>query len=128
LWELNWTPPGPGSYVLMARATDAAGATQPLAEDWNPSGYLWNVVPQVRVSVGTEAPAQPQQQSVVPDFPPNVKQACIGCHEADIISGQHLTRAQWDREVTKMTGWGATVKPADRDGIVDFLFKNFGPK
>jgi hypothetical protein len=45
-----------------------------------------------------------------------------------MIAGQHLTRAQWDREVTKMTGWGATVKPADRDGIVDFLFKNFGPR
>jgi DMSO/TMAO reductase YedYZ molybdopterin-dependent catalytic subunit len=128
LWELSWTPPGPGSYVLMARATDAAGATQPLAEDWNPSGYLWNVVQQVRVNVGTEAPAPQPPQSEIPAFPANVKQACIGCHEADIIAGQHLTRAQWDREVTKMTGWGATVKPGDRDGIIDFLFKNFGPR
>jgi sulfite oxidase len=128
LWELNWTPPAPGSYVLMARATDAAGATQPLAEDWNPSGYLWNVVPQVRVNAGTAPPPQQPQPSETPAFPPNVKQACIGCHEADIIAGQHLTRAQWDREVTKMTGWGATVKPADRDGIVDFLFQHFGPR
>ena len=128
LWELNWTPPGPGSYVLIARASDAAGATQPLAEDWNPSGYLWNVVQQVRVNVGSEAPAPQRQQSEIPAFPANLKQACIGCHEADIIAGQHLTRAQWDREITKMTGWGATVKPADRDGIIDFLFKNFGPR
>jgi hypothetical protein len=29
--------------------------------------------------------------------------------------------------VTKMTGWGATVKPGDRDGIVDFLFKISDP-
>jgi sulfite oxidase len=128
LWELNWTPPGSGSYVLMARATDAAGATQPLAQDWNPSGYLWNVVQQSRVSVGTEVTAPAPQQSEVPAFPANVKQACIGCHEGDIIAGQHLTRAQWDREVTKMTGWGATVKPGDRDALVDFLFKNFGPR
>ncbi len=128
LWELNWTPPSPGSYVLMARATDAAGATQPLAEDWNPSGYLWNVVPQVRVNAGTEAPPPQPPPTEIPAFPPNVKQTCIGCHEADIIAGQHLTRAQWDREVTKMSGWGATVKPADRDGIVDFLFQHFGPR
>jgi sulfite oxidase len=127
LWELNWTPPGAGSYVLMARATDAAGATQPLAEDWNPSGYLWNVVPQVRVEVGKEVKGG-EMTSPVPAFPSNIQQACIGCHGSDMIAGQHLTRAQWDREITKMTGWGAKVAPADRDGIVDFLFKNFGPK
>jgi sulfite oxidase len=128
LWEINWTPPGPGSYVLMARATDAAGATQPLVEEWNPSGYLWNVVQQVRVSVGSEAPSPQPQQSETPAFPANLKQACIGCHQADIIAGQHLTRAQWDREITKMTGWGATVKPADRSEMLDFLAAHFAPR
>ena len=128
LWELNWTPPGPGSHVLMARATDAAGATQPLVEDWNPSGYLWNVVQQVRVNAGSEVAAPQRQPLEVPAFPANVKQACIGCHEADIVAGQRLTRAQWDREVTKMTGWGAPVKPGDRDGIIDFLSQHFGPR
>ena len=44
LWEATWTPPGEGSYVLMAKATDEKGETQPFLEDWNPSGYLWNVV------------------------------------------------------------------------------------
>jgi len=128
LWEFNWTPPGPGSYVLMARATDAVGATQPVVEDWNPSGYLWNVVQQVRVAVGTPAPAPQPQQSETPAFPANLKQACIGCHQADIIAGQHLTRAQWDREITKMTGWGATVKPTDRSEILDFLAAHFAPR
>lgn len=128
LWEFNWTPPGPGSYVLMARTTDAAGATQPLVEEWNPSGYLWNVVQQVRVAVGTGAPAPQPQQNEIPALPANLKQACIGCHQADIIAGQHLTRAQWDREITKMTGWGATVKPADRSDILDFLAAKFGPR
>jgi hypothetical protein len=58
----------------MARATDATGATQPLAEDWNPSSYLWNVVPRVRVGVGSGSPAaqSPGQDS---RFSPNVKQA-----------------------------------------------------
>jgi sulfite oxidase len=126
LWELNWTPPGPGSYVLMARTTDAAGATQPLVEDWNPSGYLWNVVHQVRVQAGVEAPAPRPAQPEIPPFPAKVKEACIGCHEADIIAGQRITRAQWDRELNKMTGWGATVKPADRNEILDFLSQHFG--
>jgi len=128
LWEITWTPPGPGSYVLMSRATDAAGATQPLVGDWNPSGYLWNVVHQVRVQAGAESPAPPPQHSAIPPFPAKVKEACIGCHESDIIAGQRITRAQWDREITKMTGWGAKVQPADRNEILDFLTQHFGPR
>ena len=128
LWEVTWTPPGPGSYVLMSRAADAAGATQPLVGDWNPSGYLWNVVHQVRVQAGAESPAPPPQQSTIPPFPAKVKEACIGCHESDIIAGQRITRAQWDREITKMTGWGAKVQPADRNEILDFLTQHFGPR
>lgn len=32
----------PGPLVILARATDSAGATQPEASPWNKSGYLWN--------------------------------------------------------------------------------------
>ena len=34
---------------------------------------------------------------------------------------QVITRAQWDREVTKMTNWGAQVKPEQRDELLDYL-------
>src|SRR6266849_5781019 len=74
LWEIAWTPPGPGSYVLMARATDTVGATQPLVEDWNPSGYLWNVAPQVRVWAGVPVDRTPQPKTEIPEFPANLKQ------------------------------------------------------
>jgi DMSO/TMAO reductase YedYZ molybdopterin-dependent catalytic subunit len=41
----------PESYLLMARATDSNGVTQPMAPPWNPSGYLWNAPDSVRVEV-----------------------------------------------------------------------------
>ncbi|MBI1762676.1 MAG: sulfite oxidase [Acidobacteria bacterium] len=41
----------PGSYLLMARATDDKGNMQPVAPQWNPSGYLWNVIDKVRINV-----------------------------------------------------------------------------
>ncbi len=41
----------PGSYLLMARATDDKGRMQPVAPQWNPSGYLWNVIDKVRIDV-----------------------------------------------------------------------------
>ncbi|MEX2260727.1 MAG: molybdopterin-dependent oxidoreductase [Bryobacteraceae bacterium] len=129
LWEARWSPPGPGSYLLMARATDASGQTQPFAQDWNPSGYLWNVVAQTRVEVGgSGAVAKAPEAGKIPPFPDSAKASCIGCHEADIIAGQRLTRAQWEREVNKMVGWGAKVKPEDRSALLDFLTGNFGPR
>lgn len=51
LWSLTWKPNAPGSYVLMARATDRQGRTQPLAPSWNPSGYLWNAADRTRIHV-----------------------------------------------------------------------------
>lgn len=47
--EFNITQPG--SYLLMSRATDDKGVQQPVVAQWNPSGYLWNVIDKVRVNV-----------------------------------------------------------------------------
>jgi len=52
LFDYVWTPPKPGAYTILSRATDDAGHTQPSEPSWNPSGYLWNVVDQVRIHVG----------------------------------------------------------------------------
>jgi sulfite oxidase len=127
LWEASWTPPGDGSYVLMSKATDEKGETQPFAEDWNPSGYLWNVVPAVRVEVGGGSPGPPAVQKVaeILPFPDKVRESCVACHGADMIAGQHLTRAQWEKEVDKMTRWGAAVKSEDRNDLLDFLSRTF---
>jgi len=128
LWEADWNPTTRGSYVLIARATDQTGATQPLVEDWNPSGYLWNVVPQIRVEVGYSAAPPPGETASVPAFPQEVKTSCVGCHGEDMIASQRLTRAQWEREVDKMTRWGAPVTPDGRAAIIEFLLSHFGPR
>ena len=51
LWEFPWIPPRPGSYAILARATDGQGRAQPARPDWNPSGYLWNGMDEVRLLV-----------------------------------------------------------------------------
>jgi DMSO/TMAO reductase YedYZ molybdopterin-dependent catalytic subunit len=48
-YEFNITKPG--SYLLMSRATDDKGEVQPIAQRWNPLGYLWNVIDKVRIDV-----------------------------------------------------------------------------
>ena len=55
LWNFDWNPPTEGNYVILSRATDDRGRSQPLKTQWNPGGYLWNALDRVRVSVGNGA-------------------------------------------------------------------------
>ncbi len=53
---------------------------------------------------------------------------CLNCHEAGLTEQQRLSRVGWLREVEKMVRWGATVKDDEKDALVDYLFKNYGPR
>ncbi len=52
LWHYEWQPSRPGAYVILSRATDSAGRTQPMEPRWNPGGYLWNGVDKIHVQIG----------------------------------------------------------------------------
>ncbi len=51
LWSYAWKPKQRGEYALQSRATDSQGRTQGAAAKWNPSGYLYNAIDQVKVHV-----------------------------------------------------------------------------
>jgi sulfite oxidase len=51
LWDFVWSAQKAGEYVIMSRATDDQGRTQPEAAAWNPSGYLYNAIDQVKIHV-----------------------------------------------------------------------------
>jgi DMSO/TMAO reductase YedYZ molybdopterin-dependent catalytic subunit len=53
LWEHDWRPARPGAQVLLCRATDDRGHTQPERSPWNPSGFLWNGWDRITVDVKT---------------------------------------------------------------------------
>ena len=50
-FEFSFEGTRPESYLIMSRATDASGRTQPISPPWNPSGYLWNAPDSVRIEV-----------------------------------------------------------------------------
>lgn len=124
LWEWDWKATD-GRHTLMARATNAAGQTQPLSQQWNPSGYLWNVAQRVDVEVTTKEMISVPLESQPPQHPAGYEAACMTCHDEGMMRQQHLTRAQWDREINKMASWGAPVKPEDREGILNYLSAYF---
>lgn len=51
MWEYDWRPAHPGPHVLLCRATDDRGHTQPEQPPWNPGGFLWNGWDRVTVEV-----------------------------------------------------------------------------
>jgi sulfite oxidase len=123
LWEFPWTPMEDGPHTILARARDSNGDVQPMVPDWNPSGYLWNGIARVDLNMDANAPSP-----TAPAAPPRVLlEECGNCHGQDVILQQRLTRAQWDRELNKMIGWGARVNPGDRETLLDYLVKIQSP-
>jgi len=51
MWSYVWKAPKAGDYAIMSRATDLQGRVQPATAEWNPSGYLYNAIDQVKVRV-----------------------------------------------------------------------------
>jgi hypothetical protein len=43
-WQMEFTLPARGDYVLMVRCTNANGVAQPDAPNWNPAGFMRNVI------------------------------------------------------------------------------------
>lgn len=50
-WTADWVPATPGPGVLLARATDRAGRTQPATTAHNTQGYLFDAVVRYPVTV-----------------------------------------------------------------------------
>jgi competence protein ComEA len=59
---------------------------------------------------------------------PKVKAACTSCHNATRITEQHMTRQQWSDQLEKMEGLGAVIPDSDRNAMLNYLTKNFGPE
>jgi hypothetical protein len=50
-WQISFVAPVGGSRVLMARCTSSSGETQPGTPNWNPGGFMRNVIEQTPVVV-----------------------------------------------------------------------------
>ena len=124
-WSYGWKAVE-GQYTLMSKATNAAGQAQPSEPEWNPNGYLYNAAQPRPIAIAATAPPIPTTHDAqAPAEPQSYKAGCFACHDDNMMRQQHLTRAQWDREVTKMTNWGAQVKPEQRNELLDYLSARF---
>ena len=49
-WETRFTPAAKGDYTLMVRCTNASGEAQPAQANWNPAGFMRNIIESTPVS------------------------------------------------------------------------------
>lgn len=77
--------------------------------------------------MNAQAPSAPGKPLPPGPMQAKVKAACTQCHNATRITQQHLTRQQWSDQLDKMEGLGAVIPDSDRDAILAYLTKNFGP-
>ncbi len=125
LWQYDWKA-AEGKYTLRSRATNMAGQTQPLSEEWNPAGYLWNVAQPVAVTISAQGLSSAAEADAAPPvYPDGYQTTCHTCHDEHMMQQQHLNAAQWDRELNKMSGWGAPIKAQDREGILNYLSSRY---
>ena len=50
--------------------------------------------------------------------------ACTLCHSLRLVQAQRLSKAAWNKELDKMSGWGTKI--TDREALVEYLMANFG--
>lgn len=101
-----------GKLKILARATDAAGNVQPLGRTWNPGGYVRNWADEVTVAVVPQAPGVGENL---------LNDRCLTCHAGELIASQRLSAEAWDKEVTKMQGFGARLSSEEHRQLVKYL-------
>jgi cytochrome c5 len=57
-----------------------------------------------------------------------LKERCVICHEADIITSQKLSLTGWTNSVSKMVRWGSQITAAEREVLQPYLAMHFGPR
>ena len=55
-----------------------------------------------------------------------LQDSCTTCHDLDLVSGQHLSKDEWQALVASMIAKGATVGDKDVPVLVDYLAKTYG--
>ena len=97
---------------------------------WSVSGALQQAPTPPR-TVPSEPPLElvleldPEERSAF--FNQRLQLHCNVCHSSEMIEQQRLTLAQWQAEVQKMIGWGATL-PKEYSGLMaEHLSKSYPP-
>ena len=105
------------SYDVIAKATDSKGNIQPLTQEWNPKGYLYNAADRLAFKCSAKAAELAEGIDLV-------RQHCLTCHSTEIIDQQKLPKSDWISVVKKMSDYGLVLDPETIEKIATSLAEN----
>jgi len=89
------------------------------------------VIMAVLVACGS-GPAQSATQATAADAPAIdaaalLQTRCTACHGLDRVTQARKTSVEWDQTVTIMIAKGAQLSSAEKQALVEYLAKTYGP-
>ena len=55
------------------------------------------------------------------------ERGCLICHSAMLVTQQRKDSTAWEKTILQMEAWGAPATPAERETLLVYLTKHFGP-
>jgi len=108
------------SYEAIARATDSLGTSQPLEQEWNPKGYLYNAADRIKFSGDKAGALLAEGQALASTH-------CQTCHSLGIAEGQRLVKSDWMKTIKKMSDYGLTLSDIDVEKIASYFADKYPP-
>lgn len=109
---------GGKTVEAWARATDSSGNVQPLEQEWNPKGYLYNAVDRVRFTGDAAGAVLAEGQALAAVH-------CQTCHSLGIAEGQRLSKGEWVNTVKKMSDYGLVLADEDAEKIAGYFAEKY---
>jgi DMSO/TMAO reductase YedYZ molybdopterin-dependent catalytic subunit/mono/diheme cytochrome c family protein len=119
-FEFDMTAIEGKTYNLLARATDSSGYSQPLTQEWNPKGYLYNAVDKLEFKADAAG-------SLLAEGGTLAARHCQTCHSLGIAEGQRLSKQEWLKTAKKMSDYGLVLADADYEKIAAFYADKYPP-
>jgi mono/diheme cytochrome c family protein len=119
-FEFDMTAIEGKTYNLLARATDSSGYSQPLTQEWNPKGYLYNAIDRLQFKADA-AGALLAEGAIL------AARHCQTCHSLGIAEGQRLSKQEWLKTAKKMSDYGLVLADADYEKIAAFYANKYPP-
>ncbi len=119
-FELEITTTEGTSYNLVARATDSTGYSQPLEQEWNPKGYLYNAADRLQFKAHKDGAILAEGGSLA-------ARHCQTCHSLGIAEGQRLTKQDWVKTAKKMSDYGLVLSDVEYEKIAAFFADKYPP-
>jgi len=119
-FELEMTVVEGKTYELWAKATDSNGNSQPIEQEWNPKGYLYNAVDRLQFKGDKEG-------SLLAEGADLAARHCQTCHSLGIAEGQRLSKADWVKTAKKMADYGLVLPDNDFEKIAAYFADKYPP-